>query len=302
MICYSTDAQTANLIAREDTQVSYDRPLISDIILMIREREKKVSLWYQAGLIDFSLTSVANAIALCPNCHLWIDHLDDPLLVFIPADLQFFIDFELDDQEKRKSAAREKGVLLPRTVPTSTMYKEHLLQQGKISEEAVGGLYRPLYLKRQLFGGLCSVEEVGLTKPKPWHGAPMATLRRGILALGSARIGSVDPKIVSQLQLLRDLYFHFQAHEDHSTGLGKRKIESRTKRQTEHDDDHDESNKRAKTADSSLKDESRNTKGNCLDVQTQSLTDCQFPQEECVLGPQFTTEEIVQRYKDFVSQ
>lgn len=252
-------------------------------------------LWYQAGLIDFSLTSAANAITLCPNCHDWIDRRDDPWIVFIPADLQFFIDFELDDQEKRKSAARQ-GVLLPRTVPTSTIYKEHLLQQKIISEEAVGGLYQPLYLQRQLFRVRGSAEELGLTKPIPWHGAPLAALRRGILALGSARIGSVDPKIVSQLQLLRDLYFHFQAHEDHSKGLGKGKIGSgvqHAKRRTEHDDDHDESNKRAKTKDSLHTDESGNTKGNCFNAHSDNLPDCRFPEEECVLGPQFTTEEIV---------
>jgi hypothetical protein len=49
------------------------------------------------------------------------DRVDDPGFVFIPTDLQYFIDFELKDSEKRALAARE-GNILPREVPTSTLY------------------------------------------------------------------------------------------------------------------------------------------------------------------------------------
>jgi hypothetical protein len=117
-------------------------------------------------------------------------------------------------------------------------------------------MYQPVLLDLNIY----HKRPESLTEPKPWHGAPLTTLRRGTLALGSARIGLVDPKIVSQLQLLRDLYFHFHSHE---RGLGKGKIGSLTKRQREYDDNHDELNKSAKPVDSSHTDKSGNTKGHC---------------------------------------
>jgi hypothetical protein len=55
------------------------------------------------------------------------DRVDDPGFVFIPTDLQYFIDFELKDSEKRALAARE-GNILPREVPTSTLYSGHIAE------------------------------------------------------------------------------------------------------------------------------------------------------------------------------
>lgn len=155
-------------------------------------------------------------------------------------------------------------------------------------------MYQPIPLDKNIYRTYKRPEIV--IEPKPWHWAPFLTLRLVILALGSARIGLAGPKIVSQLQLLRYLYFHFQSHEEYSRALGK------GKRQIEHDDDHDESNKSAKSVDSSHMDKAGNTKGHCLNDHTQNLSDCQFPLEDCVLRPRFTTEEIVQRYKDVVPQ
>lgn len=42
---------------------------------------------------------------------------------------------------------------------------------------------------------------------RPWHGNPIASLRRAIGMLGSARIGILDANISRQLCQLQDLYF-----------------------------------------------------------------------------------------------
>lgn len=42
--------------------------------------------------------------------------------MFIPMDLPYSIDFEVDDRKKRVSAVRE--------VPTSVMYRDHLVREG----------------------------------------------------------------------------------------------------------------------------------------------------------------------------
>lgn len=45
------------------------------------------------------------------------DH--DPGVIFIPTDLQYFIDFELDDRKRRSTTSS----VLDRKVPTSVMHK-----------------------------------------------------------------------------------------------------------------------------------------------------------------------------------
>ncbi|CAG8899459.1 unnamed protein product [Penicillium egyptiacum] len=265
------------------------------IAYVIAKEDKQIPLWSTEGLLTFSLTSAANGIPLCPTCHVEFDRFDDPGFVFIPADLQYFIDFELKDSEKRALAARE-GNILPREVPTSTLYRDHLFEQGIISDRATSGLYQPIFLKKYLLGGRFSPEEFGLAEPKHWHGAPLATLRRGILALGSGRICGINLATVTQLEMLRNLYF--RGYRDCSPGVGNKpaQLDLPSGKRQRDDDKHSEPNKRTKRKDSAGMHEPGNTGGHHLNAQTYSRPALQRPQEKWNIGPQFTTEEIVKRY------
>ncbi|KKZ67362.1 hypothetical protein EMCG_01090 [[Emmonsia] crescens] len=65
-------------------------------------------LWYDANIINFDLTSVENRIALCPTCHAEFDQTADPGFVSLPMDLQYFIDVELDERQKKKLALKNR--------------------------------------------------------------------------------------------------------------------------------------------------------------------------------------------------
>ncbi|KAJ6185929.1 hypothetical protein N7519_007230 [Penicillium mononematosum] len=51
------------------------------------------------------------------------------------------------------------------------------------------------------------LEEFGLTQPKEWHGAPLASLRRAFTALACSKIYVVGDETVANLRTLFDLYF-----------------------------------------------------------------------------------------------
>lgn len=60
---------------------------------------------------------------------------------------------------------------------------------------------------QRFLGPLPSLTEINNTRPlKPWHGAPLAALRRAFAALGTLRIDTIPPEICSNLQELRHLY------------------------------------------------------------------------------------------------
>ena len=61
----------------------------------------QVQIWKEAALFnsDIDFKSTANGIALCAGCHRKFDNAVDPGFVFFPTDLQFFIDFEIIDQD-----------------------------------------------------------------------------------------------------------------------------------------------------------------------------------------------------------
>lgn len=173
----------------------------------------QTGVWDQLGLINFSLTSFLNAIPLCPTCHCQFDKAIDPGLVFVPVDVEYFIEFELRDRERRRKAA-EEGLTAARRVPTSEMFKAHEVQKGIIEADAIGGLYTPIFLKPYLHEGLVPAEFMQIfSKPKPWHGSPLASLRRSFQILGSARLRSVERKTRIDLERLRTLYFYLDVDD-----------------------------------------------------------------------------------------
>jgi hypothetical protein len=120
-------------------------------------------------------------------------------------DLDFFIRYELKDQQRRAQADPPSS----RIVPTVKDYRDHLTSKGLVANDAIGELYRGYYLKNFLCGGRLSLDQLrDLTTPKPWHGHPLAAIRQGIAILGSARCYALGRTKIDELTTLRDLYFN----------------------------------------------------------------------------------------------
>jgi hypothetical protein len=118
---------------------------------------------------------VENGIALCQPCHTEFDQTVDPGFVFLPTNLQYFIDFEPGDRQQRDLESNRNHDC--RKVPTAEDYKIYQFNEGKISADAIGGLYRPIFLRNYLLGGRLSSDILdSMSTPKQWHGAPMGTL------------------------------------------------------------------------------------------------------------------------------
>ncbi|TKA73643.1 hypothetical protein B0A49_09877 [Cryomyces minteri] len=182
----------------------------TDICHVLGKKDRSFSQLVQRGLITFDhLGHVDNAIPLCPTCHRNFDDINHPGLVFLPSDLQYFIDFENENFRSRQTLARNTGSVPPRTCPTPQMYLEHQVRTDAVSEDASGGLYLryTLYDYFHTFGpkntwipGLGPFQE-----PEQWHGAPMAALWRAFLILGNPFSGIPD-KEKRLLRELQDLY------------------------------------------------------------------------------------------------
>ena len=184
----------------------------------------QAKLWVDRGLIDFSIDSVLNGIPLCATCHGQFDYALDPGLIFLPTDLQFFIDAELEDRKRRRGLASD-WVNIQREVPDAERYRNHQIgvrykghQVGEtaVGPDSIGGLYRPVFAKSYLHAGwLSSSIDDELTEPRPWHGAPLASLRRAIAILGTGRISALDETTRLRLERLRNMYF-LDKEETHS--------------------------------------------------------------------------------------
>lgn len=148
------------------------------------------------------------------KCHSKLDEAADPGLIFFPEDLEFFIRSAKKDAENPNR---------PKQVPTAEDYRLDQLSKGKIQHHTIGGLYRCFDLRplpnpllnadEELQQRVLAIEQKSIQQPKPWHGAPIAALRRAIAALGSNRIDQiVSAEQVQQLTNLRILYNNPQQH------------------------------------------------------------------------------------------
>ncbi|PGG95230.1 hypothetical protein AJ79_10171 [Helicocarpus griseus UAMH5409] len=163
--CGNESARICHIVAKEDSQAR---------------------LWDEFGLINFSLTSAGNAVPLCPTCHNQFDLVTNPGFLFIPTDLQYFIQFELKDRERRRTD-REQRIMSKREVPTRDLYRvyQHYFHRNRLPFDVL-----PYF-----------------SQPKQWHGAPLATFRRAFPVLGGARLNALSRQTRLELQQLRDLYF-----------------------------------------------------------------------------------------------
>ncbi|KAL2814453.1 hypothetical protein BJX63DRAFT_431353 [Aspergillus granulosus] len=188
---------------------------------VVARDDRKAALWVQRNLLDFPIDSVMNGIALCPSCHEQFNYALDPGFAFIPTDIQFFIEFELADRERRKEA-QERGDhnSSARRVPSAEQYQQHQLEQGVITPDSSGGLYRPIFLKPILGAkGIQALTE----RNRPWYGAPMASLRRAFPILGTGRSQVLGKATRNALERLRNLYFDDDVDEKEEEASNTRK-------------------------------------------------------------------------------
>jgi hypothetical protein len=129
--------------------------------------------------------------------------------MFYPTDVKYFIQFECEDRQRR-AEERAAGGNPKRKIPNAKQYLNEQTKQGLLTEDAIGGLYTPVFLKSFLHStfppDLQKAMYEHMRKPKPWHGAPIAAFKRAFAALGSLRIERFK-EAIEDLRLLHDLNF-----------------------------------------------------------------------------------------------
>lgn len=247
-----------------------------------------MEVWEERQLINFSYSSPANFIPLCPNCYAQYTNSTDPGFVFFPTDLNFFIEYELRDRQRR----RQQGGI--RKAPSANDYKDHQVREHKMSPLELGGLYRPVFLKEYLLGGRMPMEVLQkMVSDKAWHGDPIATLRRAMAVLGSARVGILDTNTIRQLRQLQELYFSDYASDSRLSFVYQRK----TSEKRPHDDldnEDERQHKRRSFLQDSTSDASH--KGPASDHSDKPQSPNVSDTSAWVLGPQSSTNETIERF------
>ena len=294
--CQNLDPDLAHVVSQKDGQVCVLLPLTQFLQWLI---SSKASLWKQASLFPFSYKAVTNCIPLCPQCHRAFDRSEDPCYVFLPSDLQFFIKWETNDQQRRSQGISPSH----RIVPGVEEYHNHQLSQNLISNDANGGLYCGYFLKDYLYNGCLPTDFIRtLAGPKPWHGHPLATIRRGIAILGSARCYVLGESTVNQLTTLRHLYFNDPIIVDQKLSGLYRTLPLAHKRKRDDDDTEDQDFNQRKRHASFVPGEHQQNPSNAArqsqkedngfrEMQHRSRID-----SECVFGPETTTEDKVRHF------
>ncbi|KAJ5359985.1 hypothetical protein N7517_009176, partial [Penicillium concentricum] len=263
-----------------------------EICHVVPHHDPQIPVWEQAGLFIFNYKNTQNTIPLCGSCHNEFDMSLDPGYVFVPTDIQYFIDFERRDRARREQIATDTAVplsALSRQVPTSADYKQHEIDSNQISPTAIGGRYNRVFLKQFLHNGQIPGIEKTFSTPKEWHGAPLASIRRAFAALASPRFFIiVDAGTHHMLEELRQLYFSDDRISSEQVSLRdvyRPQVQTSQKRQLE-DQTNDESgryNKKAKHQDTGF-------------AGTASAANQCREHTDWVLGPESTTNDVVRLY------
>ncbi|KAI9933633.1 hypothetical protein ASPWEDRAFT_174794 [Aspergillus wentii DTO 134E9] len=276
-MCWACDApslEVAHVVARQDTAINE---------LTAR------------GLIDFDLKSKQNTVGLCPNCHGWFDNAMDPGFCFLPADLDFFIRFELKDRAKRRAARVNDSPDPGRKVPNARQYQRYQERVGDIEVGGTGGLYDLLYLLKN---------QPRVTQPRAWNGHPLASIRRAFGLLGSPRTSKIPETVLDKLLILRDLYFRddgdrvLEKHgltlpppdEDNEAGDEEDNEEDEFEADDEKEEDYEERPpKRVKRV-------QKSTHGGGEPSRNRAIKE----EDNWEFGPSSTTENVVTRYAPLI--
>ncbi|RMJ22586.1 hypothetical protein PHISP_06550 [Aspergillus sp. HF37] len=209
--------------------------------------------------------------------------MQDPGWIFYPANLEYFIAYEERNYELRVAEA-SRGIQRNRSCPTATDYATAQQQSGRISANAVGGLYRRVFLRRLH----PHIPPNDLAQEKSWFGAPIAALRRAIHATGSFRVTAFRPEDLSQLRTLQALYA--RPDPDLSSPISP-PIPRAAVPSADTRDDRPPSKKRCLPSGSLAEDNASETRYD----QTRESSHSKDV-HDWVLGPRMSTEEIVSRY------
>jgi hypothetical protein len=117
----------------------------------------------------------------------------DPGWFFVPADLDFFIQKEKVDMERRQIAG-DQGMVTSRICPTSEEY----------AASQPDGV--PLYTRVILHPNRVNLPAGGFKLMAPWNGSPIAAIRRAFVGLGSICRPAIPQDIAEKLWMLQDLY------------------------------------------------------------------------------------------------
>ena len=155
---------------------------------------------------------MVNSILLCKNCHTAFDG-PEPGCTVIPTDLDYFIQFEKKDYERRQAMMNEsyQGLqksnsdpLLPprRQCPTAGDYLDAwVVKEPRWPLCALGGAYTRYTMPN-------FEQRPNNTRLQAWHGAPIAAILHAVRAvLGNLTPPEfVPPRVKKQLRELHSLY------------------------------------------------------------------------------------------------
>lgn len=133
------------------------------------------------------------------------------------------------------------------------MYKSHQVKEGIIPMDAIGGQYHTVFLKPYLHCNRLPFDIIQhFSKPRSWHGAPLASIRRAIPVLGSSRVKTLGRQMIMELDHLRNLYFL----DDEEDSTPNKLDDLATQQQTQHSDQ----GKKRQLDDDTMHDKSRSPK------------------------------------------
>ena len=183
--CSAPKSQICHVIGRRERVVRGNTKVVGYSAIADRTQLFQ-ELQSQGRLSIQHLDQAENAIPLCALCHDALDEISSPGWVFIPTGIQYFLDFERRDYKRRRGIHELSGAYAVRVSPSPGQYLQH--QRQDVEEDSQGGLYA-CYVLRHYMGRIPGIAELqpGLspyTKPKPWHGDPMAALSKAFKALG----------------------------------------------------------------------------------------------------------------------
>ncbi|CAI7634513.1 unnamed protein product [Penicillium pancosmium] len=156
--------------------------------------------WMDANAFprNFTKKDSSNGVKLCPNCHALFDDAYNPLFVFFPTDLQYFIDYEKRNAKERNT----EGYGGSRRVPTAIEYRQYQEDRGDLALGRKGGLYFRTFLT-----ATAPEDYPRFSRYKTWHGEPIYAIRRAIHLLGTPQANLLPSKFRQRLLELYELYF-----------------------------------------------------------------------------------------------
>ena len=170
---------------------------LSDVQMLMCSCPQSEHISQTLGLVDSDISIVENYICLCTACKTSFDDEISPGFTFFPKDLDYFVDYELQDRQRR---FHDKDI--PRRVPTSEAYLQHMKDTEQVGQDTE----EPPYICYILGKNDTDKEVEGIKIEKEWHGAPLAAIRRAWMALGTPRDNYIPTTYRRKLFKLLELY------------------------------------------------------------------------------------------------